>query len=87
MSVVFRGPINDRIGYESQRDDADAHYLADAIEAQLNDTDLYQAENKNTLTDLLKQQAQLKDAIEENEMVWLDLSEQIEEIMSQVTTT
>lgn len=59
----------------------------DDIEAQLNDTDLYQAENKNTLTDLLKQQAQLKDAIEENEMVWLDLSEQIEEIMSQVTTT
>ena len=36
-SVVYRGPINDRIGYESKRDEADQHYLADALEAQLKD--------------------------------------------------
>ena len=35
-TVVFRGPINDRLGYESQREESDNHYLADAIEAQLN---------------------------------------------------
>ena len=35
-TLAYRGPINDRVGYESQRDDSDNHYLADAIEAQLN---------------------------------------------------
>ncbi|MEM1122473.1 MAG: redoxin domain-containing protein [Bacteroidota bacterium] len=34
-TVMYRGPINDRIGYESKRDDADKHYLADALDAQL----------------------------------------------------
>ena len=35
--VIYRGPINDRIGYESQRDDADQHFLADALTSHLND--------------------------------------------------
>jgi len=34
-SVVYRGPINDRIGYESQKNDADQHYLSDALNAHL----------------------------------------------------
>jgi len=34
--VLYRGPINDRIGYESQRNEADQHFLADALDAQLN---------------------------------------------------
>jgi len=34
-TVVYRGPINERLGYESERDDADNHYLADALNAQL----------------------------------------------------
>jgi peroxiredoxin len=35
-NIMYRGPINDRIGYESQKNESDNHYLADAIEAQLN---------------------------------------------------
>ncbi|MBU2869148.1 ATP-binding cassette domain-containing protein [Colwellia sp. E2M01] len=53
-----------------------------AIETLLSDTDLYQAERKTELTDLLKKQADLKNNLEENEMVWLELAEEIEEIMS-----
>ena len=53
-----------------------------AIETLLSDTDLYQAERKTELTDLLKKQAELKSNIEENEMVWLELAEEIEEMMS-----
>ena len=53
------------------------------VEAQLADSDIYQAEHKSKLTELLKHQAKLKQALEENEMLWLELEEQIEEIMSQ----
>lgn len=52
------------------------------IELQLNDSDLYQDNNKTKLTDLLKQQATLKTNIEEQEMHWLELLEQIEEILA-----
>jgi len=34
-SVVYRGPINDRMGYESQKDNADTHYLSDALQAHM----------------------------------------------------
>ncbi|MGB1200413.1 MAG: ATP-binding cassette domain-containing protein [Cognaticolwellia aestuarii] len=53
------------------------------VEAQLADSDIYQAEHKSKLTELLKHQAKLKQALEENEMLWLELEEKIEEIMSQ----
>lgn len=53
-----------------------------SIEAQLGDTEIYSAENKSKLNDLLKQQAQLKGDIETSEMEWFELAEQIEEIMS-----
>lgn len=33
--VHFRGPINDALGYESQRNEADNHYLTDALETIL----------------------------------------------------
>ncbi len=52
------------------------------IEKQLSDSDMYLAERKSELTDLLKQQAKLKINIEDNEMEWLTLSEEIEEMMS-----
>ena len=52
------------------------------VEALLSDSDLYQAERKNELTTQLKLQASLKDKVEENEMLWLELAEQIEEIMA-----
>jgi hypothetical protein len=31
--LAYRGPINDRVGYETQRNEAKAHYLADALAA------------------------------------------------------
>ena len=53
------------------------------VEEKLANSDIYQAEHKAQLTELLKQQAKLKQDLAENEMQWLDLEEQIEEIMSQ----
>lgn len=29
--VLYRGPINDKLGYETQRNEASAHYLRDAL--------------------------------------------------------
>jgi len=52
------------------------------LEALLSDSDIYQAERKVELTDLLKKQAKLKADIEENEMLWLELAEKIEEMMA-----
>lgn len=52
------------------------------VEALLSDSDIYQSERKAELTDLLKKQGNLKSDIEENEMLWLELAEQIEEMMS-----
>ena len=53
------------------------------VETVLSDSDIYQAESSDKLTLLLKQQAQLKSEIEEHEALWLELEEQIEEIMAQ----
>jgi ATP-binding cassette, subfamily F, member 3 len=53
------------------------------VETILGDSAIYQAENKTRLAELMKEQGKLKHSIEENEMLWLDLEEQIEEIMSQ----
>ncbi|MEM1055899.1 MAG: redoxin domain-containing protein [Bacteroidota bacterium] len=33
--IVYRGPVDDRLGYESQRAEATTHYLADALRAHL----------------------------------------------------
>lgn len=52
------------------------------VEALLSDSEIYQAENKNELTTQLKLQASLKEKVEENEMLWLELAEQIEDIMA-----
>ena len=35
MTVLYRGPIDDRLGYESQKPEATQHYLRDALEAVL----------------------------------------------------
>ncbi|TMM43914.1 ATP-binding cassette domain-containing protein [Colwellia ponticola] len=52
------------------------------LDALLSDSDIYQSERKTQLTDLLKKQATLKNDIEENEMLWLELAEEIEEMMA-----
>jgi ATP-binding cassette subfamily F protein 3 len=54
------------------------------VEELLSDSELYQAENKTQLTKQLKAQGSLKNDIEEHEMLWLELAEQIEDIMSSI---
>jgi len=48
------------------------------IEEKLADNDLYLAENKDHLTQLLTDQVQVKQELEEIEMQWMDLTEQLE---------
>lgn len=52
------------------------------VEEILSDSDIYQSEHKAELTKQLKRQAELKENIEENEMLWLELAEEIEQIMT-----
>ena len=54
------------------------------VEVLLSDSDIYQAQRKAELSTQLKLQASLKENIEENEMLWLELAEQIEDIMSSI---
>lgn len=35
QEVLFRGPINDQLGYETQRNEASTHYLKDALNTVL----------------------------------------------------
>lgn len=49
-----------------------------AIEAKMADTGLYEASRKADLNELLQQQAKLKNELEEVEMQWMELTEQLE---------
>ncbi|MCG7532572.1 ABC transporter ATP-binding protein [Psychrobium sp. MM17-31] len=49
------------------------------LETQLSDTDLYLAENKAKLAPLLQRQGELRSSIDDLEMEWFELQEQIEE--------
>ena len=49
------------------------------IETQLSDTDLYLAENKSKLAPLLQRQGELRSSLEDIEMEWFELQEQLEE--------
>ncbi|QBG35899.1 ATP-binding cassette domain-containing protein [Litorilituus sediminis] len=52
------------------------------VEEILSNSEIYQSEHKAKLTEQLKRQAELKENIEENEMLWLELAEEIEQIMT-----
>ena len=41
--IIYRGPLNDRLSYERQKESARNHYVKDAIEAQLAGETVYQA--------------------------------------------
>ena len=49
-----------------------------ALEQQLGDTELYNAENKTQLKQILADQAKLKSGLEESEMYWLEAQEELE---------
>lgn len=57
---------------------ADAHKKLQALEGQLSDTEIYSAENKAKLKQILAEQAELKSNLEDTEMQWLDAQEQME---------
>jgi ATP-binding cassette subfamily F protein 3 len=57
--------------------------LAD-IEEMLADMSLYEAENKDKLTQVLIERTKLAQAVEESELEWLDVQESIEEIEIEV---
>ena len=52
------------------------------VESLLSDSDIYQTERKSELTTHLKLQAELKNNIEEHELLWLELAEKIEAILA-----
>ncbi|MDN4502966.1 ATP-binding cassette domain-containing protein [Alteromonadaceae bacterium BrNp21-10] len=55
----------------------------DDLAPRLSDADLYNAENKSKLTNLLKIQAQAKSTLEESEMLWLELQEELEQLQQE----
>lgn len=57
---------------------ADAQLKLEEIEQKLSDTDLYTAENKIQLKQVLAEQADCKSSLEDAEMHWLDAQEQLE---------
>ena len=48
------------------------------LEHTLSDSDIYQSEHKNRLKTCLAEQAKVKGQLEEHEMAWLDIQEQLE---------
>jgi len=57
---------------------ADSHKKLQLLESKLSDTEIYSAENKPQLKQILADQAKLKSDLEETEMQWLDVQEQLE---------
>ena len=51
-----------------------------SLHAQMEDSAIYEAANKQKLTDVIKRQAELEGLIEEVEMDWLEQQEKIEEV-------
>ena len=57
---------------------ADSHKKLQLLEEKLSDTEIYSAENKPQLKQILAGQATLKSGLEDIEMQWLDAQEQLE---------
>lgn len=65
--------------YENQMDKLTK--TLEQIETQLGDNALYEAEKKEDLTKLLLQQSQAKSELETIELEWMDLQQQLEDLM------
>jgi ATP-binding cassette subfamily F protein 3 len=57
---------------------ADSHKKLQLLEEKLSDTEIYSADNKPQLKQILAGQATLKSGLEDTEMQWLDAQEQLE---------
>ncbi|OCG59501.1 ABC transporter ATP-binding protein [Gilliamella sp. Nev6-6] len=71
-------PIKKQLQKEEQTQENLAKQLQ-MIEQQLSDPMMYEANKKSDLTSLLLQQSQLKSELEQSELKWLDLQQQLEE--------
>jgi len=56
-----------------------AQQSLDEIEQKMAEPELYEADNKATLQQYLQQQAQLKSELEETELAWFELQEELEQ--------
>ena len=62
---------------------AELHGKLEKFEAELSDGDIYNAENKKQLTDIISEQAKVKGLLETVEMQWLDEQEQLEQMQAE----
>jgi len=74
-------PITKAIKQNEQRTERLNEKLAD-IEEKLGNPKYYEADNAGELTDLLREQGDLRKGIEELEILWFDLQEQLEALQS-----
>jgi ATP-binding cassette subfamily F protein 3 len=58
---------------------ADFNRQKQEIESQMSEPSLYEAENKAKLTQMITRQAQINNALDESEILWLDAQEQLEQ--------
>ncbi|GDY26630.1 ABC transporter ATP-binding protein [Agarivorans sp. Toyoura001] len=62
-----------------EKSSAKAQQRLDEVEQKMAEPELYEADNKAQLQKCLQQQAELKSELEETELSWFDLQEQLEE--------
>ncbi len=74
-------PLRTKIA-ESEKVMAQCQTKLETIEQALISPEIYEAQNKSKLNELILQQAALKSTFEESEMEWLETSEALEEAMN-----
>jgi ATP-binding cassette subfamily F protein 3 len=74
-------PLMDQIK-KSEKSMEKAQAELDAIEKELIDTTLYEAQHKDRLQTLLKQQGEWRQTLEEAELVWMEAHEALEALQS-----
>jgi len=81
LQAQFRAtlaPIKKKFDSVEKQMEKSQQELSD-IETKLSDTDLYLAENKSKLAPLLQRQGELRSSLDDIEMEWFELQEQLEE--------
>ncbi|MDD1795899.1 ABC transporter ATP-binding protein [Enterovibrio makurazakiensis] len=80
LEAEFRketAPIRKKIDVLDTKLETFSATIAD-VESALSEPSIYEASNKDMLTELLRKQADAKSSLEEVEMEWMDLQEQLE---------
>lgn len=74
-------PLRDRVT-QSEKVLAKLHQQQTRLDAQMADSEIYSAENKNQLTELLAQQASLRQDLARTEEEWMDAAEALDQAES-----